>query len=55
MAECKEYLNPNGKILFEIGHDQGEVVSALLKEAGFLEVRVVKDLAGHDRVVTGGL
>ena len=55
VAECKEYLNPNGKILFEIGHDQGEVVSALLKEAGFLEVRVVKDLAGHDRVVTGGL
>ena len=55
VAECKEYLNPNGKILFEIGHDQGEAVSTLLKEAGFLEVRVVKDLAGHDRVVTGGL
>ena len=55
VAECKDYLNPNGKILFEIGHDQGEAVSTLLKEAGFSEVRVVKDLAGHDRVVTGGL
>lgn len=55
VAQCKDYLKPNGKILFEIGHDQGEAVSALLKEEGFLDVRVVKDLAGHDRVVTGGL
>ena len=43
------------KLLFEIGHDQGEAVSELMQEAGFQDVRVVKDLAGNDRVVIGGL
>jgi len=41
--------------LFEIGHDQGKSVSELMTEAGFKEVRVVKDLVGNDRVVIGGL
>ena len=55
VAEASEYLNPNGRLLFEIGHDQGEAVSALMNEAGFSGVRVIKDLAGNDRVVIGGL
>lgn len=55
VAECKKYLTANGKILFEIGHDQGEAVSELLLNAGFENVKVIKDLAGNDRVVIGGL
>lgn len=55
IAEAKEYLLPNGKLLFEIGHDQGNAVSELMIEAGFSDVRVIKDLARNDRVVTGGL
>ena len=55
IAEAKDYLNPGGKLLFEIGHDQGEAVSQLMKNWGFSEVKVIKDLAGNDRVVTGGL
>ena len=55
VAVASKYLNPNGKLLFEIGHDQGESVSTLMTEAGFTGVRVVKDLAGNDRVVIGGL
>ena len=55
IEKASDYLNPDGKLLFEIGHDQGESVSSLMKEAGFEGVRVVKDLAGHDRVVIGGL
>ena len=55
VAEASKYLNPEGKLLFEIGHDQGESVSTLMKEAGFQDVKVIKDLAGNDRVVTGGL
>ena len=55
VKECKEYLNPEGMLLFEIGHDQGKSVSELMTEAGFKEVRVVKDLVGNDRVVIGGL
>jgi release factor glutamine methyltransferase len=37
-------------VLVEIGHDQGETVSALFRSAG-AEAVVHKDLAGHDRVV----
>lgn len=51
----KEYLNPQGRVLLEIGCDQGESVSGLLRDAGFWDVRIVKDLAGNERVVTGML
>lgn len=51
-ASC---LNPEGWLMFEIGHDQGEQVSEMMKSAGFCEVRVIKDLAGLDRVVVGKL
>ena len=55
IQECKNYLNPNGTILFEIGHDQGDAVSAMLRLMEFQDVRVIKDLAGNDRVVIGEL
>ena len=47
------YLNDGAKVLFEIGHDQGEDVSKLMKAAGYVDVTVKKDLAGLDRVVFG--
>jgi release factor glutamine methyltransferase len=49
----KEFLNPGGLIFFEIGHDQGETVPAILKEAGITDIKVSKDLAGLDRIVSG--
>ena len=52
-AESREYLYGGGMLFLEIGYDQGEAVSTLLQEAGFLEVQVVKDYAGLDRVVYG--
>lgn len=55
VEEAGAYLNEGGYLLFEIGHDQGEDVSALMLEAGFKNIRVIKDLAGNDRVVSGGL
>lgn len=55
LEKCGDYLNPGGKILFEIGCDQGDAVSGLLRDAGFHDVGIVKDLARHDRVVTGTL
>lgn len=55
IEKCEDYLNPEGRILFEIGYDQGEAVSELLRNAGFHEVKVMKDLAHNDRVVSGML
>jgi release factor glutamine methyltransferase len=55
IKHSKGYLWGGGKLFFEIGYDQGEAVSAMMKEAGFQEVCVKKDYAGLDRVVYGTL
>ena len=55
VSESLNYLKPNGRLYFEIGHDQGDDVKKLMEEAGFMEVIVKKDLAGLDRVVCGML
>lgn len=47
-------LNPDGFLAFEIGFDQGEAVSELMRK-DFDSVRVIKDLCGNDRVVIGYL
>lgn len=47
------YLNAGGILAFEIGYNQGEAVSQMLKEEQYEEIKVVKDLAGLDRVVIG--
>ncbi len=52
-AEAGAWLKEGGSIYLEIGHDQGAVVKELLKKAGFKNVKVIKDLPGNDRVVTG--
>ncbi|MBQ3906602.1 MAG: peptide chain release factor N(5)-glutamine methyltransferase [Lachnospiraceae bacterium] len=53
LKECKSYLNKGAMIFFEIGYDQGEAVRTLMQQEGCLEVKIVKDYAGLDRVVTG--
>ncbi len=55
IREVSKYLVKQGYLMFEIGYDQGEQVSDLMKKAGFCQVTVKKDLAGLDRVVYGRL
>ena len=55
LEQCKNYMKPDGYILFEIGCVQGDAVSTMMRLAGFSEVRVIKDLARNDRVVMGHL
>lgn len=50
IEQSPEYLKPGGMLFFEIGYDQAEAVKSLM-EADFTDIRVVKDLAGLDRVV----
>ena len=40
-------------MFFEIGYDQGQEVSDLMRKEGYTDVEVLKDLAGLDRVVYG--
>lgn len=49
------YLKKDGWLWFEIGCHQGKQVVALMKEAGYEQVMIKKDLAGLDRIVGGRL
>ena len=53
IREAEGYLNPGGWLLFEIGYDQREAVTELMKQQGYRQIQVKKDLAGLDRVVIG--
>ena len=53
IEKSRKYLKPEGKLYFEIGHDQGCDVKELMEAAGFHRVQVKKDLAGLDRIVFG--
>jgi release factor glutamine methyltransferase len=48
-------LKPDGVLVLEIGHDQGDAVSALLENAGYQNVSILKDYGGHDRIAKGNL
>jgi len=48
-----KYLKKGGRILFEIGFDESESVSMLLRENGFSNIKIAKDLSGNDRAVYG--
>lgn len=53
IPEAKAYLKAGAELIFEIGYDQGAAVAALMTEHGYEGVQILKDLSGHDRVVTG--
>lgn len=53
VKKAGEHLYPGGMLFFEIGCGQGEEVSGYMRQAGYKEVMVCKDLSGLDRVVSG--
>lgn len=55
ISQAKEYLKPDGMLLFEIGCNQADAVRMLMKDNGYKNIEVIKDLAGLDRVVIGGI
>ena len=53
VTEAPDYLRPGGLLFLEIGHDQGVAVCALAEDTGRLDdIRIIRDLAGHNRVVS---
>jgi release factor glutamine methyltransferase len=54
-AELSALLRPNALVAFEIGASQGAAVSRIVASAGLEDIRVVRDLGGHERVVLGHL
>ncbi len=53
LQQAGQWLQPGGWLLMEHGHEQGEAVRKLFREAGFSSIKTLKDLAGHERVSQG--
>jgi len=46
------YLKDGGRVYLEAGYDQGGSVPEILRDGGWRDIAVIKDLGGRDRVVT---
>jgi protein-(glutamine-N5) methyltransferase, release factor-specific len=51
--ESCAYLVQGGSLVLEIGCEQAQDVSEMMKRRGFEELQILKDLAGLDRIVHG--
>jgi release factor glutamine methyltransferase len=47
------HLSQGGWLVLEIGADQGSAVRKLYEGAGFTDIEIRQDLAGHDRIALG--
>ena len=54
-TDAPQLLCSGGWLVFEIGWKQGEAVSQLMQQQGFVDVAVIQDWQGNDRVVVGKL
>ena len=52
LATASASLEEGGLLLMEFGAEQGEAVPRLAQEYSFYDVHILKDAAGHDRVLT---
>jgi release factor glutamine methyltransferase len=53
VAEAPRFLIDGASLLVEVGYTQSSAVQTLFREAGLVDVRSAKDLAGTERVVIG--
>jgi release factor glutamine methyltransferase len=51
--DAMRHLNPQGRLMVEIGPTQAAAVSDLFARAGLVDLHVHQDLDGRDRVVSG--
>jgi release factor glutamine methyltransferase len=53
VRQARRHLNVNGWLLMEIGYDEGDDVREMLEDLGYVEVEIIKDYSGLDRVAAG--
>jgi len=53
IIQSPDFLHQNAQLWIEIGYQQSAVVEAFFKSRGFQNIRLVYDIQGHVRVVTG--
>lgn len=49
--KAKKFLVDGGFLFFEVGFDEANDVSEILKLNGYEEIYIIKDLSGNDRVI----
>lgn len=54
-SDAKNYLNDNGRIYLEIGYDQAKDISDIFESNNYKNIRIIKDLANNDRVLTANI
>lgn len=54
-AGAPRHLRAGGRLMVEIGPTQGAPVAAMFAAVGLVQIGVISDLDGRDRVVTGAL
>jgi len=52
VKQAREYLVSDGRIYFEIGYNQARAAGEILAAAGYVDIVVIDDYAGKNRVVT---
>jgi release factor glutamine methyltransferase len=52
IREAPAHMVIGGRIMLEIGYDQAAEVTALLQEAGYYGIEVIRDYGGNDRIAT---
>lgn len=55
VGDALNLLKPGGGVFFEIGDEQGPALQKMLFGAGFDDIRIEKDYAGHDRYASAVL
>ena len=55
VGDALNVLKPGGGVFFEIGDGQGESLRKLFFDAGFNDIRIEQDYAGHDRYASAVL
>ena len=50
-AGLNQFLAPNGTAFFEIGYRQAADVMEIFENAGITKLKILQDIAGHDRVI----
>lgn len=48
-----KYLNENGIVAVEVGYNQANLVKTLFEENNFVEVEIINDMLGVERIVIG--
>jgi release factor glutamine methyltransferase len=53
VQQSRAFLLPGGYLLLEHGYQQGEKVRTILAQAGYKEIKTLRDFAGHERLTMG--